>query len=895
MKKTRILIFAIIIIFTFSIITGKSNTPVFTHEAIFGELMHEVENENEALLLAEKYNLEIISISKRGLALFKTENQETYHDLLQKGFSANGIYEPMAPPWARPGISNDPLSKDQFSLTLMDTPQAWDLTTGNEDVIIAIIDSGIDVFHEEFVGRISPLSYNSASKKVGLDFVHDTDGHGTMVAGIIAANKDNQKGIAGIVQNSKLMVIKASEDGKDTYTDAAIIEAIYYAVENGSNVINISLGGTYANPNTRNAVNYALEQGVIIVAASGNDGNDTPIYPAAFKNTISVGSVKQNLTLSDFTSFGITLDVVAPGDNVLTTYLGNQYYYAFGTSFAAPQVTGVIALMMSYNPQWSAEDIITRVKKTATDLGDFGPDDYYGYGFVNTYDALTLELVEITFDVDGGIEVPTLLTAKDRPFKVSPASKGYHTFEGWYLDQNFEIPFVEGTTSVNQNTTLYARFEPFKYIITFVTSGTPIDSMIVNHGSIIEFDDATKEGHTFRGWYLDSAYRFEYIEGAITKDLTLYAKFDINTYTIDFVTSGEPVSSIEVNFMSIPILPEAIKEGFVFDGWYLDPFFNDLYIEQEVSASFTLYAKFVEPIYHTVSFVSEGTQNDDIFVLSGKTLTLPTSEKENKVFVGWYQDSDFIVLYENGPVFNDFSLYAKFVPVTHLVRFFNHENQLLEEYNVSYGQAAAPTVIPQIEKTDALTFYFIGWSESLDEIKEDLNVYPVYEFIYNPDVIRIAAGLDTIQAKDSWFDGGLNVDDPNIKVMIRSTLDQDQVGQYFVYYDLYVFDTHIDTLTRVINVRPKIEEVIITLNPDVTTIKQGELFVDQGAQTNIGTLETIGQVDTTQVGVYQIKYKVTLNDRTFTRSKFVYVIKQSNEQNIIDTSYYKREQGWWLA
>ena len=130
--------------------------------------------------------------------------------------------------------------------------QAWTFTQGTTATIIAIIDSGIDTDHEEFTGRISPLAYNARTEQVGLAYVEDDTGHGTMVAGIIGAIKDNRKGIQGIMPNVTLLVIKANDldnpnttdDEAEQFSDSSIIEAIYYAVENGADAINLSLSGT---------------------------------------------------------------------------------------------------------------------------------------------------------------------------------------------------------------------------------------------------------------------------------------------------------------------------------------------------------------------------------------------------------------------------------------------------------------------------------------------------------------------------------------------------------------------------------------------------------------------------------------------------------------------------
>lgn len=235
---------------------------------------------------------------------------------------------------------DDPFYGQQWALPAIGVPQLWkDLSSDTtDDVIVAIIDSGICQDHPELENRIVS----------GYDYVEDDNlpqddlGHGCGVAGIIASNTNNSIGIAGIAPNSKIMPLKVlNAQGIGTYSDVA--EAIIYATDNGAHIINLSLGGVYQSALLQNAIDYAISNDVIVVAAAGNTGGDV-LYPAKYPPVIAVGSVDDDLTRSSFSSYGPEIDALAPGRNIVTLGPGLDYSFMTGTSFAAPHVTGLFAL-----------------------------------------------------------------------------------------------------------------------------------------------------------------------------------------------------------------------------------------------------------------------------------------------------------------------------------------------------------------------------------------------------------------------------------------------------------------------------------------------------------------------------------------------------------------------
>lgn len=282
---------------------------------------------------------------------------------------------------------NDPYYGSQTSLGLVGYPAAWETTTGSAGVVIAILDTGLDLGHAEFSGRIV----------AGYDFVNDdsdpTDdsysGHGTLVTGIAAATGNNGTDIAGVDWNAQIMPIKVlNQFGNGNYSDVA--EGIIWAVDNGADVINLSLGGpTVPGPALQAAIDYANANGVIVVAASGN-GNSDLYYPAQYATVIAVGAVDNDLDRVSYSNFGPGLDVVAPGEDILSTLPGGGYALVSGTSAASPQVAALAALIVSVMESPSPQAVLDVITSTALDLGDAGFDEEYGFGLIQADAAVLL-------------------------------------------------------------------------------------------------------------------------------------------------------------------------------------------------------------------------------------------------------------------------------------------------------------------------------------------------------------------------------------------------------------------------------------------------------------------------------------------------------------------------
>jgi thermitase len=240
-------------------------------------------------------------------------------------------------------VPNDPRWSSQYGPRKVRADFGWDLIQGSPNVIIAILDTGVDLAHPDLVTKLVP-GYNFVSNNSNAS---DDHGHGTHCAGIAAAATNNAVGVAGVGFNSRIMPVKVlSSSGSGTHS--GIANGVTWATDQGAKVVSMSLGGTSSSTTLQNAINYAWSKGVIVVAAAGNSNNDVKVYPAAYDNVISVGSTDSSDNKSTFSNFGSWVSVAAPGTGILNTARGGGYVQMSGTSMAAPHVAGQAALLWAY-------------------------------------------------------------------------------------------------------------------------------------------------------------------------------------------------------------------------------------------------------------------------------------------------------------------------------------------------------------------------------------------------------------------------------------------------------------------------------------------------------------------------------------------------------------------
>ncbi|WP_062046453.1 S8 family peptidase [Bacillus sp. JCM 19034] len=270
----------------------------------------------------------------------------------------------------------------QWNLNQIEVEQGWNIANG-EQVTIAIIDTGVDPKHADLEGKLVH-GYNALDDS---DNFADTHGHGTHVAGIAAALTNNVTGIAGVSWESFIIPIKVLND-KGEGSSYEVAKGIYWAVDHGADVINMSLGDYHSSDLLYDAVRYAYEQDVVLIAASGNDNVQDPMYPARYPEVLTVAAVNEERNRAFFSNFGDHIDVAAPGEHIPSTFPNNHYVVMSGTSMASPHVAGLAALIRSNNPSLKNDDIYRIITSTATDLGIDGFDPYYGFGEIDVLSAL---------------------------------------------------------------------------------------------------------------------------------------------------------------------------------------------------------------------------------------------------------------------------------------------------------------------------------------------------------------------------------------------------------------------------------------------------------------------------------------------------------------------------
>lgn len=238
---------------------------------------------------------------------------------------------------------NDPMLPDQWGLARLEATLAWGVTRGSSAIRIAILDTGIDAGHGDINPKVVAARNFTTSRTV-----NDRNGHGTHVAGIVAAVTNNARGIAGLGFDSVLMNGKVLGDNGSGML-SWVASGIIWAADNGARVINMSLGGTSHSATLENAVNYAWGRGVVLVAAAGNSNTSAPMYPAFYDNVIAVGATDRNDARATFSNFGAWVDVAAPGVDILSTFprlsRTDRYALMSGTSMSAPFVAGLAGLL----------------------------------------------------------------------------------------------------------------------------------------------------------------------------------------------------------------------------------------------------------------------------------------------------------------------------------------------------------------------------------------------------------------------------------------------------------------------------------------------------------------------------------------------------------------------
>ena len=297
-----------------------------------------------------------------GTAVLSVETDQTVHALDTAG-------------------ENDPLRYQQWGLDRVPFESAWSVSRGR-GVTVAVVDSGVEADHQDLAGSV----------RAGIDFVKpggdgriDPNGHGTHVAGIIAAHVDNALGIAGAAPDVNILPVRVL-DANGGGAASNVAKGVIWAADHGARVINLSLGGGLA-PGIQQAMQYANSKGAVVLAAGGNNGQagNSPMYPAAYPEAIAVAAIDTDRSHPTFGNTGSYIDVAAPGVGIVSTWGSSPTAYASatGTSMATPFASAEAALIISTNPSLSSARVTQILESTATDLGPRGVDPIFGHGLIN--------------------------------------------------------------------------------------------------------------------------------------------------------------------------------------------------------------------------------------------------------------------------------------------------------------------------------------------------------------------------------------------------------------------------------------------------------------------------------------------------------------------------------
>ncbi|WP_077617485.1 S8 family serine peptidase [Bacillus sinesaloumensis] len=385
-----------------------------------------VEDSSVKPLVSKNFNKKVVE--KMGLVYlvqyspdqFKSSNiakKELRKELMDLGFKVRYIsenYKMMAIEGTATLQAVHP--NQNWHYNMIKAPEAWAITSGSSSVKVAVLDTGIDHNH--------PSLANFVNTNLGRSFVGgntmDVQGHGTHVAGTIASYGS----VSGVMQSATLIPVKVL-DNSGSGSLYGITQGILYAADIDADVINMSLGGGGYNQSMDEAVQTAVAQGTIVVAATGNDGASSISYPAAYSSVIAVGSVTSNRTRSSFSNYGSGLEVMAPGSNIYSTYPNSRYTSLSGTSMATPHVAGVAGLIRAANPDISVAQARQILRDTAQEAGSF---TQYGYGIVDAHAA-----VVAASGGSGGGTTPPPPSSTDTVTTVSTNYSYYYRGETVYM------------------------------------------------------------------------------------------------------------------------------------------------------------------------------------------------------------------------------------------------------------------------------------------------------------------------------------------------------------------------------------------------------------------------------------------------------------------------------
>lgn len=369
--------------------------------------------------------------------------------LYQTGFVEYAEKIPLLQPVYNP---NDPSYSQQWALSKINAPKAWDYSRGSKKIVVAVVDNAVEITHPDLKSNIwiNPGEISGNGKDDDNNgYIDDINGwdvadndnnpnppqnsvsHGTHCAGIVGAVSDNNIGISSIGFGISLMAIKANKNsGVNSSSD--IYKGLTYAADAGADVISLSWSGSGSSQTDQNTIKYVYAKGVVIVVAAGNNNSEIKTYPAAYPNVISVASCDASDKKSSFSSYGIWVDITSPGNNIYSTVPGGGYQNMSGTSMACPLVAGLCGLMLSLNPALTQVQLENCLKSSAVIIDAVNPGyaGKLGAGRIDAEAAIKCVAATITSAEEGAFE--NELTVYPNPVKGS-------FFIGWHFQQTSSL------------------------------------------------------------------------------------------------------------------------------------------------------------------------------------------------------------------------------------------------------------------------------------------------------------------------------------------------------------------------------------------------------------------------------------------------------------------------
>ena len=686
------------------------------------EVMIQVANYEEALRFEKRIDGKIIKFSEYGFALFNLNNKRTINDLIEENQDDEDFISLLSPNYyAQSFQTNDRYYQNQTYLNLININNVWDQTKG-EGIVVAIIDTGIDIDHNDLKNRASSISYNASTKQIGVSYVNDVSGHGTAVSGIIGAIQNNRTGITGIAPLSSLMVIKC-EYKDNSFSSADLIEGIYYAANNGAHIINMSWGVETNNNIYKTVLEYASSKGVVMVAASGNAASKKFHYPAADKNVISVGATDNQLSLASYSNYGQEIDVVAPG-TAFTTLNNGSYGTMNGTSFASPMVAGVIALYLSKNKNATISNLKDMLFASTKDLGNVGRDIYFGYGLIDADKLISSPQATITYNYQHhslSSSIQYYIPNSKIKFTPLPSLQNY-TFGGWYYDQNYENEFKINQDTISSNIVLYAKWikgyvENHRDEFLLSTDGQKIilDGYIGSSSLVKIPDDISEIGEY--AFYSVSLLKIISIPNSVETIKSFAFKNNISLEHLTIPSSVVNIDEFAVSdCKSVVIRAESSQKPTGWNSSWNSQNQQVLWDYMNYQFQVKFYNENGTTLLKTVYTHFGGVANVDFAV------DKPATAQYSYIFSGWDKDISYIM--------NNISVRAVYEVILnqYTVTFYDEDGiTVLGTSTVDYGESAiAPDVSDK--PFDEMYFYeFSGWDKEIGYVTSNYSTKATYQ------------------------------------------------------------------------------------------------------------------------------------------------------------------------